>query len=65
MLTKKQAELFKLLDISETEENEKALRQHYKMVRQFGRVKKPFTGWLEDCLRAKWRRENKRVYVGD
>ena len=65
MLTSKQASLFKLLEISP--EREAEMRSHHKLVIQLG-AKHAFTAWLEDCLRAKWRRENERsrpMYVGD
>jgi len=62
MLTPKQSDLFKLHGIAPEKEAE--VRKHYTLCRTIG-VKKSFTGWLEDCLRAKWRRENERTYVGD
>lgn len=65
MLTTKQANLFKLLDIAP--EREAEMRNHHKLVIQLG-ASKDFTRWLEKCLQAKWRRENERsrpMYVGD
>lgn len=65
MLTEKQKNLFKLLEIPE--EREKDIREHFKLVKEMGRSK-DFTYWLETCLKAKWRRENEHsrpIYVGD
>lgn len=65
MLTQKQQGLFKLLEIPVEREDE--LRKHHKWMRTnltMSKIK-PFTGWLEDCLKAKWRKENERIYLGD
>ena len=62
MLTQKQTDLFKLLEIAP--EREAEIRKHYTLLRSIG-VKKPFTGWLEDCLKAKWRAQHERIYLGD
>ena len=62
MLTKKQSDLFNLLEI--TPEREPEIRKHYALLRGIG-VKKPFTNWLEDCLRTKWRKQHERIYLGD
>jgi len=64
MMTSKQASLFKLLEIAP--EREVEMRKHHKLMTQLG-AKHAFTAWLEDCLKAKWRRENERgrVYLGD
>lgn len=62
MLTNKQKELFKLLEIDIARESE--MRKHHKLVRQLGAAPE-FTRWLEKCLQAKWRSEHKRIYVGD
>jgi hypothetical protein len=63
MLTQKQQDLFKLLEIPLEREDE--IRKHHKFLRGTILKVKPFTGWLEDCLKAKWRKENERIYVGD
>jgi hypothetical protein len=65
MLTEKQVKLIDLLEIPLNEFTEDMLRNRHAMVRELGFVKKPLTGWLEDCLKAKWRNENKRIYLGD
>ena len=62
MLTRKQQILFHLLELSY--DKEQALRQSHKFALMVGATKS-FTVWLEQGLRAKWRRENTRVYVGD
>lgn len=62
MLTSKQKDLFKLLEIDEGREAE--IRKLHKFIKQFGAAQ-DFTTWLTKCLHAKWRQENTRVYVGD
>jgi hypothetical protein len=65
MLTKKQKNLFKLLEIPE--DQEKDIRRYHKLVKETGRFK-DFTYWLHVCLKAKWQREHERsrpLYVGD
>lgn len=66
MLTKKQKGLFDILGLKDEEEG--FARNWYATVKCGGLVKKPFTGWLEDCVKAKWRREHERLkgpYLGD
>ncbi len=63
MLTKKQAELFRLIEVDP--EHEPDMREYHKVIRRMGIVNSTFTEWLEDCLNTKWRNENKHTYVGD
>jgi len=64
MLTSKQASLFNILEISP--ERELEIRKHHKLMTKLG-AKHAFTGWLQDCLKAKWQKENERgrLYLGD
>jgi hypothetical protein len=65
MLTPKQKSLFDM--IGHSHEAEKDIRERHKLAKSLG-VKKDFTGWLQDCLHNKWRRDNERLngpYLGD
>lgn len=62
MPTEKQKSLFTLLEIPHDREPD--IRQYHKLNKQIG-APHSFTIWLEKCLQAKWRKENKRTYLGE
>lgn len=68
MLTAKQKDLFKLLEL--TDQDEKHIRALFKTCKDLGLTPKwcTFTEYLQRGLKAKWQRDNERsrpIYVGD
>jgi hypothetical protein len=68
MLTAKQKDLFKLLEL--TDQDEKRVRDLYRLSKDGDMSPRwfTFTDYLQRCLQSKWKLDNERsrpVYVGD